>query len=145
MGSGSLAREKGIRGGDDFQWWRTAMELWQLCSAREMDELRFFQRRGTQEGGGGSEEYRPPVLLSGRPDRRLACAARVARPRPGAWCAAPRERPHGRVAPCAWSGGDPTGGDTVHHDVDDAFVHRTGEQSTRGRQNRCTLARLACV
>jgi hypothetical protein len=27
MGSGSLAREKGIRGGDDFQWWRTAMEL----------------------------------------------------------------------------------------------------------------------
>jgi hypothetical protein len=33
MGSGSLAWEKGIRGGDDFQWWRTAMEVWQLCSS----------------------------------------------------------------------------------------------------------------
>jgi hypothetical protein len=33
MGSGSLARKKGISGGDDFQGWQTAMELWQLCSS----------------------------------------------------------------------------------------------------------------
>jgi hypothetical protein len=111
MGRGSLAREKGMNsrlrrlsGVADSHGALAA-----LFFAREMDELRFFPRRGTRGGGGGSKEYRPPVLLAGQPDRWIACASQVARPRPGAWRAAPRERPHGRGAPCAGSGGDATG------------------------------------
>jgi hypothetical protein len=145
MGSGSLAWEKDFAAATTFSGggrpWRSGSSVLRTRDGRApfLSEARHSRRWRRLQGvptsgfaiGAARSAARMRRVGGSSTTRRMACGVA----RAAAWA---RRTVRGVVR-------RPHGGDTVNHDVNEASVHRTEDQSTCGRQNWCTLARLVGV